>query len=169
MKKAQKLLLAIFAVVSSMGLKAQNLVVTLTNSTTETFSVSGIQSIKFGAETMILNELDGTVTTWDIEDIDNYAFDGTANLSDELNIESSNLTVYPNPASNLVNLAFTTSKVTTVTIDVLDASGRVVEQVYQGEHQGEQTYKWNSHVKSGTYYCRINTGNKIITKPIIIQ
>ena len=169
MKKAQKLLLAIFAVVSSMGLKAQNLVVTLTNSTTETFSVSGIQSIKFGAETMILNELDGTVTTWDIEDIDNYAFDGTANLSDELNMESSNLTVYPNPASNLVNLAFTTSQVTTVTIDVLDASGRVVEQIYQGEHQGEQTYTWNSNVKMGTYYCRINTGSKIITKPIIIQ
>ena len=169
MKKAQKLLLAIFAVVFSIGLKAQNLVVTLTNSTTETFSVSGIQSIKFGAETMILNELDGTVTTWNIADIDNYAFDGSANLSEELNIESSNLTVYPNPAGNLVNFAFTTSKATTVTIDVLDASGRLVEQVYQGEHQGEQTYTWNSNVKTGTYYCRINTGSKTMTKPIVIQ
>jgi len=169
MKKAQKLLLAIFAVVFSIGLKAQNLVVTLTNSTTETFSVSGIQSIKFGAETMILNELDGTVTTWNIADIDNYAFDGSANLNDELNIESSNLTVYPNPASNLVNLAFTTSHATTVSIDVLDVSGKVVEQIYQGEHQGEQTYTWNSNVQSGTYYCRINTGSKTITKPIVIQ
>lgn len=169
MKKTQKLLIAIFTVVFSMALKAQNLVVTLNNSTTEAFPVSGIQSIKFGAESMILNELDGTVTTWDIAVIDSYAFEGTANLSDELNIESSNLTVYPNPASNLVNLAFTTSHATIVTIEVLDASGRLIEQVYQGEHQGEQTYKWNSNVQSGTYYCRINTGSKIISKPIIIQ
>ncbi|MCC5923943.1 MAG: T9SS type A sorting domain-containing protein [Crocinitomicaceae bacterium] len=169
MKQILNILILAISIACVTSLSAQNLVVTLTNSTTESFPVVDIQSIKFGSETMILNELDGTVNTWSIDNIDNYAFDGVATLSDELNIVSSNLIVYPNPAINLVSLAFTNSQATTVTIDILDASGRIIEKIYQGEHQGQQTYKWNSNVQTGTYYCRINSGSKIITKPIIIQ
>lgn len=58
------IVLIAIALMSSLGLKAQNLVVTLDNATTETFAVASIQSIKFGFNTMILKELNGTVTTW---------------------------------------------------------------------------------------------------------
>ena len=67
----KKGLLILSLVIIGFCVNAQSLVVTLTNSTTEVFPISDIQSIKFGTETMILNELDGTVNTWNIDDIDN--------------------------------------------------------------------------------------------------
>ena len=72
--KTIRLVLVLMTILCSIGLNAQNLVVTLTNTTTASFPISDIQSIKFGASSMILYKLDGTVTTWDIIDIDNYAF-----------------------------------------------------------------------------------------------
>jgi hypothetical protein len=70
---------------SSIGLRAQDLIVTLNNSTTETFAIATIQSIKFGDSTMILKEINGTVTTWDITDIDNYDFSSGVGLNDQVN------------------------------------------------------------------------------------
>jgi len=169
MKRIKKLLLAFFAIVISAGLNAQNLVVTLTNSTTEIFTIEGIQSIKFGDTSMILNELDGTVTVWDIDDIDNYAFDLTTSLNDDLNIASSTLNIYPNPATSLVNIEFSTTQSSRVTIDIIDVSGRIVEQIYQGDRQDGQKYQWNSNVQKGIYLCRIMTESKTITKPVVIH
>jgi hypothetical protein len=67
MKKTITLFLMIFPF--CLGIKAQNLVVTLNNSTIETIPIATIQGIKFGTSSMILNEFDGTVTTWNIQDL----------------------------------------------------------------------------------------------------
>ena len=72
--KTIRLVLVLMTILCSIVLNARNLVVTLTNTTTATFPISDIQSIKFGASAMILYKLDGTVTSWNIVDIDNYAF-----------------------------------------------------------------------------------------------
>ncbi len=72
--KIIRLVLVLMIMLGSVGLNAQNLVVTLTNTTTASFPISDIQSIKFSASSMILYKLDGTVIAWDIVDIDNYAF-----------------------------------------------------------------------------------------------
>jgi len=164
-----KLSLLAFSFLLSVGVKAQNLVVTLTNSSVESFPISNIQSLKFGESSMTLYELNGTITTWEISNINNYAFDGSASIGDELSIENSSLTIFPNPSSNLVNVQFTSTMSNDVTIDVIDLNGKVIETLFQGQHLGEQTYQWNSNVQAGVYYCRIVTQNKVITKPITIQ
>jgi len=167
--KTHKFVLLLLTILSSTGINAQSVVVTLVNTTTESFSLAGIQSIKFGPGSMIIYELDGTITSWDIAQIDNYAFDGATSLNDQFKLENSTLTIFPNPATHLVNIQFTSSYNTSVTIDIIDANGKQIHHVYNGNHQGIQAYQWNSSVPKGIYYCRIVTDNKLITKPVIVQ
>ena len=167
MKK--NILLLALVLLSSMGIKAQNLVVTLTNASIETFPISSIKSIKFGNSTMILNELNGTVTTWDISDINNYDFSNSVGLNDQMNIENSTLQLFPNPSNNLVNIQFSGVQVGNIVIDIIDVNGKQIQEVYRGAHEGQQTYQWFSSSVKGIYFCRISTNKKVITKPIIIQ
>jgi len=158
-----------FAVAFNYNVFSQNLIVTLQDNTTETFAIAGIRSIKFGTSSMILNQLDGTVTTWNIEDIDNYAFDESTSLPTSAASSISAIQIYPNPASNLVNLKFEIKESSYITAEITDAQGRYVEQLFQGYVQGEQHYQWQSQVPKGVYYLRISTSQKLVTKPIIIQ
>jgi hypothetical protein len=164
-----KIRLLAFVLFSSIGVKAQNLVVTLTNSTTATFPIASIQSIKFAASSMIINEFNGTVTNWNIQDINNYAFDVATGINDLLDINKSSLTIFPNPSFGEVNILFQSEEKSFITIEIIDANGNQIQKIYHGEHQGKETYKWNGKVPNGVYYCRIRTENKTITKPIIIK
>lgn len=165
--------LSMLALGLSLQANAQDLIVSLTNSSTETFPVSDILSIKFGSETMILNELDGTVNTWLIDDIDNYSFDGTANLSYNENLLKEDVNVYPNPASEKLNIEFSSNISQNISITIVDASGKLVYKVFNGIHQDKNTYIWTPQsqgkVKVGNYFCKIITENKIITQPIVVQ
>jgi len=148
---------------------AQNLIVTLNNSTVETFPIANIQSIKFGTSSMILNEFDGTVTTWNIQDINNYAFDNTSGIQDIIQSGKSDLSIFPNPSFGEVNIQFQSEETTSISIEIIDAYGNQIRKIYSGAHQGNKTYKWNENVPNGLYYCRIITDNKTITKPIILK
>ena len=152
---------------------AQDLIVTLTNSSTESFPVSDIQSIKFGQETMILNELDGTVNTWDIDNIDNYAFDGVANLDETTTITTDELNIFPNPTTDKITINYSSNQSGKINIAVYDINGRIVDEVFTGEHNEETEISWsakqNQTVQSGKYLIKITTESKIITKPVIVQ
>ena len=153
----------------SLGLKAQNLTVTLTNNSTASFPITSIRSIKFSNSTMILNELNGTVTTWAIADINNYDFSSMVGLNDQATVENSSLQLFPNPSSNLVNIEFFGVQVGKIVIDIIDVNGKPIQEVYRGDHQGKQTYQWFSNSIKGIFYCRITMDHKTITKPVIIQ
>jgi hypothetical protein len=174
MKKQLKKIMLLFAGVLISGLlNAQDLVVSLTNGNSEVFSVSDIMSIKFGTSDMILNESNGTVNTWAIDDVDNYSFDGTANLSDGKSLLEEDVNVFPNPASEKVNIMFTSNIAQGISIQIIDATGKLIYTIYEGEHQGEKTYIWSPQLqgkaKAGNYFCKISTENKVITQSIIIQ
>ena len=155
------------------GLSAQNLIVTLTNSNTATYPISDIQSIKFGTNSMILYELNGTVNTWDIDDIDNYAFDGELNIDEEAQIIQENLSVYPNPTSDKITISYESSLSDKIIISIVDLNGKEVAHLFEGMHDQTTKVEWSAKgqgkVESGTYFCKIKTATKVTTKPIIIQ
>ena len=171
--KTKKTILIAFVLFVSIGLNAQNLVVTLTNSNIETFVVSDIQSIKFDQGTMILNEFDGTVNNWNVDDIDNYEFNGTVNISENESITTSELNIFPNPTTNNVTVNFTSNAKSSISIAVYDINGRFVEEIYNGEHHEVTKVVWsakqNTLVQSGKYLIKITTESKVITKTIIVQ
>lgn len=170
----KKLLLLSVSFLGLSGLTfGQDLIVTLTNGNTETFSVSNIQSIKFGAEEMMLYEMDGTVNTWNIENINKYAFDGVANVDESVNISTDELNIYPNPSSDKVTINYTSNVSGNISISIYDMNGRMVREIYRGEHSDETEKVWNAkesaNVQSGKYLCKISTQSKVITKSIVIQ
>ena len=171
--KIRKPWLLALAILSSIGLNAQNLVVTLTNSTTETFPIADIQSIKFGQQTMILNELDGTVNTWNIVNINNYAFQSVANVNETTTITTDELSLFPNPSTDQVNINYTSNQSGSISFAIYDINGQMVEELFNGEHHEVTNLVWsiskNRVVPSGKYLIQITTTNKVITKPIIIQ
>lgn len=151
----------------------QNLIVTLNNGNTESFPVTDIQSIKFGAQEMMLYELNGTTNTWSIGDIDNYAFEGTANIDEEFQIIQEKLSIYPNPTTDKLIVNFESNLFGKITISILDINGREITQIFDGMHNEVTQIVWtvNDQVNiiPGTYLCKIKTTTKIITKPIVIQ
>lgn len=161
--------LSLVFILFGFGLSAQNLIVSLTNNTTSTYPISEIQSIKFGTNSMTLYKLNGTINTWSIDDIDHYAFESTSNVKDEVNSVNDKLTIFPNPASEKVNIEYSTNFKGNITIDIIDANGKQIKHIYQGSQKGVIKYVWNTNVQSGIYYCRIVTENKTLTKKIIIH
>ena len=169
----KKLLLLLFGLTSALDFHAQSLIINLTNSTSETFTISGIQSIKFGTETMMLTEFNGTVNTWNIEDIDNYAFDGVANIDETTTITTDELNIFPNPTTDKVTINYTSNHSGNIDIAVYDINGRLIDVAFSGKHNKETKVYWdakqNQTVQAGKYFITITTETKVITKPVIVQ
>lgn len=148
---------------------SQSLLINLNNSSIESFPVSSIQSIKFGESTMILNQTDGTVISYSIADIDNYAFDTESSIDNSLLQTHDQLSIFPNPATDIVNIAFKTNKAEYITINIFDISGKLVAEIYKGMYYPDNQNEWRAELSPGKYFCSILNGRKLITKPLIIQ
>lgn len=164
-----KISILVILLLSSGCLDAQNLTVTLTDNSTASFPINSVRSVKFGVSTMILNEINGTVTSWNITDIANYDFDGSVGLYNSLNVVNNSVSIFPNPSANVVSICFSTNQHGLISIDILDVNGKQIQQVYEGAYEEGIFYQWQSNAKKGIYYCRINSAKQVITKPILIQ
>jgi len=56
-----------------------------------------------------------------------------------------------------------------ITVEIISGEGKKLYQMYAGNHEGLQTYTWNSNLSNGVYYCRILLDKKTITKPFIVK
>lgn len=80
--------------------------------------------------------------------------------------ELNNIAVYPNPASNELNISW--NKGDEVTIKLFNTNGSLV--YYQKNKSLIEPYKINtSQLSTGLYYLKINTRNAVITKKVIIK
>lgn len=101
--------------------------------------------------------------------LDDINISGLVGLED-YNIESSEITLSPNPASHGSLLAFALLNDEQVTINVMDVMGREVEKVMDKKLEaGEYEYQLNTHWSKGIYFVRIVAGNQYITKKLIVE
>jgi hypothetical protein len=144
------------------------LIVNLNNNNTETFVLSDIRSIKFGAETMKLNKNNGSVSTWNISEISNYSFEGVSGLR-ETESTTGKLEVFPNPATNHMLISFSSAQNHPIMIEILDLLGKKIREIYSGNHVGQQSYFWEVDIPKGMYICRVSSKSGIVTKSLVIQ
>jgi hypothetical protein len=162
-------LIALIALCIPETLLAQaQLIVTLTNNTTETFAVSEIRSIKFGAQSMNLQQNNGTVASWNINEIDNYRFEGVTGLK-EVEMGMGKLQVYPNPVQSLTQIVYNSKIRQQIRIELRDVLGRKVQEICNVVHVGEQTYTWQADVPKGLYLLCLISENGQLTQSIVIQ
>lgn len=170
MNKLKRISLIALLVIA-LGFKAnsQGVLITFTNGDTEGFPLSSVQSVKFGSNSMILYEVDGTSAEWDIDDIDNYKIDESLNLYETDNLVEFQVLVYPNPSEDIVNIDFSESKFSVkATVEVLDGTGKKIKTLHHGMLSND-VLKWKPEVTRGTYYFKVLLKDRVITKPIIIN
>ncbi len=91
--------------------------------------------------------------------------DGTS--VDELTAEQVN--IYPNPASNLVNLEFYNESNQNAIISLINYTGQVVKAVDAGAAQGQISLELNlSGLNPGVYFLRIDNG-QVSTHKLVVQ
>jgi hypothetical protein len=159
-----------FLLLSSDVSMAQNqLLVTLTDGTIDTYDISEIRSIKFSGNTMNLLENNGSQTAWKISEIVDYKFSylTSTNLNSSFNNEQ--VHIFPNPIFDHALIEYYSTLENDITIELLDLNGKILRTVFRGPHKGKQAFQWSNDLPGGFYLCRIQTRSKSITKPIIIQ
>lgn len=152
-----------------LNLCSQNLLVNLNNGQTEIYPISEVQSIKFDPNTLILNLDNGSTLSYAVNFIDNYLFSNATSVNQFEHLSSS-LEVYPNPATDRVNIHFKSETNMDIVIDIVDTSGKLVERIFNGQHSNESQFVWQpTGDMVGAFICRIEADHRVITKTIIVQ
>jgi hypothetical protein len=107
----------------------------------------------------------GTVNSYNISSILNYSFSNSSDLTDVDN--NVNVRIYPNPTTENLFISLGEMNDEKVRIEILDESGRMIESIFDGTHKVNQLYHATLNIPAGTYFCKIITSNKIITKPLV--
>ena len=83
-----------------------------------------------------------------------------------------NAKVWPNPASNLLNVSVNSPEYTNAKISLVDITGRRVASIFEGSfNKGENLITWNrtNRIPSGLYLCVIDFGNRKEVIKITLQ
>ena len=80
------------------------------------------------------------------------------------------ISVYPNPARDLLNVAIQAEQGGEVQIAVLSADGKMLQQLQTDIHSDYNLIPVNvAALQSGFYFVRISTGDEVTTKKIVID
>lgn len=113
------------------------------------------------AVAVIIDNNNGTIVNADKKKINNVV--GISNL------ESIDLNVFPNPATDKVNVTFE-AKGGNYTIDVIDLTGRMMSTEVVSNANGSQSIEINtSELKAGNYILTVSTEGSSFTKMIAIK
>jgi arabinogalactan endo-1,4-beta-galactosidase len=94
-------------------------------------------------------------------------------VADENENKNSNysLNIYPDPFNPSTAINFSIPKSSIILITIYDILGREVTRLFDGfKSAGNYNLKWTANnVSSGIYFCRLQAGDFIITKKIVLQ
>jgi hypothetical protein len=150
--------------------QAQNqMVVELISGDTDSYLVPDIRSIKFGDATMIIYRNTAAPVTYTIADIAQYSFVDVTSAGSANAGNKNTLSIFPNPAADQVDVVYTNTSEERISIELLDATGRILGVIFNGMHQGKQAYKHALSLPSGVYFCRIVAEEGTLTKPFAVH
>ena len=153
--------------------KAQSMYFNYTNGTDAAYNLTDVRKITFVADEMNLQLLDGSVYSWNVSSIGHYQYDENSIGIDEL-LNKANawqVSVFPNPATNLLNVRYNLPTEDKMLISVFDLQGKLLFEVNAGNRsKGEHVETLDlSTLPAGQYVCRISGQTNTISKNIIKQ
>lgn len=163
------LLCGTFFLHSAESLAQTHLFVKLSSGIIQSHPLNEIRSLKFGNSSMIVNPLASAPVTYNTSGIAEYYF-GNSTGTDELNFSADfSLSVFPNPASNHLAVQYANQGNELIKISLHDATGRIIQSIYEGFHQDRKVYEQVLDVPAGLYFCRVSGDKKTISKPVVVQ
>jgi hypothetical protein len=85
------------------------------------------------------------------------------------NEELQNIKVYPNPASDLVNVSFSAEKTQYVQIVLRNSLGQEVWNVNKNADKGLNTIPLKLDVRKGLYYLTLYKDGRSVTKLVLVE
>jgi hypothetical protein len=146
-----------------------HLLVQLTSGSTESYPLSDVRSIRFGSENMIINRINAAQINFNIANVVQYSFGDQTPVNASLSDTGAKLALFPNPASDFVDVVYTNTKPESVRIELFDATGRPVYEIFKGIHDGKQAIRQTIGLQPGLYFCRLSSDGKMLTKSLMIQ
>jgi PKD repeat protein len=101
--------------------------------------------------------------------IDNINLNGTISSIDEINAQSANVNVYPNPSASDTYVDFSMVASGDIRIDVLDAAGRNVSTFTDNLPAGDHKYTIPGELDGGVYIIRLTFGDYSVAKRVVIR
>ncbi|MEM9023603.1 MAG: T9SS type A sorting domain-containing protein, partial [Bacteroidota bacterium] len=93
-------------------------------------------------------------------------YDGTVGIEDEA-AEAINVSVFPNPASDLIAIQFSGIVQERLQVDLLDVTGKLVNQTVINSGQTIAYFDVQT-LYAGSYMVRINSSQGAITRKVVI-
>ena len=103
------------------------------------------------------------------DEVLDYAFNCALVGINNLTAPNEGLNIYPNPVLTSARLDYSLSQNSEVTIEIHDMSGKIISTLLKTtQPAGKYTVEVDgSELPTGVFYCRLKTGNQVITKKII--
>jgi hypothetical protein len=81
------------------------------------------------------------------------------------------IAAYPNPSTNNINIDYSLESARTITIKIIDCTGRVVIVETQTLSEGNHTYRWvrTSEIVPGMYECLISDGGTTRNVKFVVE
>ncbi|NEN23582.1 T9SS type A sorting domain-containing protein [Cryomorpha ignava] len=96
---------------------------------------------------------------------------GTVGIDDINKVEGMDLSVWPNPSSDVAFVSFRLQEAKQVVLSVFDLNGKLIKELFNGNAATETEYKFEvevSELASGSYQCVLRTGETLFTKAIVV-
>ncbi len=144
----------------------------MTDGTVSTYDLWSIEKITFSQTETLLHFSDHSIETLAISEIGHYGYTIATQINAPVS-EGFRINVFPNPATDWVNVSYTLPDATNLRIDIFDLQGRHIEQLFAGfQTAGEYQMMWGASgilQSAGMYLCRLTTPSFTVNKSIIIQ
>lgn len=102
--------------------------------------------------------------------VDNLAFSGTVTGIENQESFVTDMSIYPNPSSDMVNFKFNIKTAQQINIEISDINGKLIRSESFGRIQGETNQNMNiSGIAKGTYFVKIKGEKSIETRKLVIE
>jgi len=119
---------------------------------------------------IVMKASGSTPTNNDYLWVDNLAFSGTVTGIENQESFVTDMAVYPNPSSDMINFKFKIKTAQQINVEILDINGKLIHSENFGKIQGETKQNMNiSGIARGTYLVRIKGEQTTETRKLVIE
>ena len=154
------------------ALMAENSITFVEMDNSVTYNIANIQKMQYKGNTLFVYLKDNTVYSADVAAL-SISNNGDKTLQNEIveSINSLNLSIFPNPATDILHVYYNLSNNSDIELNVFNLSGQKERTLYGGgQSVGENTHVLNiANLPTGTHLLQIKGSYFSITKTLIKQ
>jgi hypothetical protein len=165
--KRLKLIAVLLLGLGLTSLQAQTMYVKESSGTQTAYTLSSVRKMTFSGGNATVQKTDNSTGIYAMSSLKYLSFeDLTTGLEEQTELDNSNLIIYPNPVTDVLNVDLT-GLASGGTISILTLEGKLLQEQ---KTEGENTVTLNlSQLPQGIYLCRYVSRTVIKTVKIIKQ